>query len=144
MFANRFMGLELGSTKLPSLYRGSSSACLINEWVLNIDIFFKCSELYKLYIGSFKYLSNVLGAEIMAILNGIFRCLEIDLDPITMFSNSLLAIKFIMDLRGRENMMNEKEMKLFAVKKENLICTFNYIFRTVNHATHHLTMYFSG
>lgn len=39
--------------------------------------------------------------------------------------------------------MNEEDMELFAVAYENLVYTFNHIFRTANHAIHHLATYAS-
>lgn len=49
---------------------------------------------------------SVLGAEIMAILDGLTLCIKKNIAPASLFSDSLLAVKMIIDLVGSDNILD--------------------------------------
>ncbi|KAH6833400.1 hypothetical protein C2S53_011802 [Perilla frutescens var. hirtella] len=80
--------------------------------------------------------ASVLEAEINAILLGVGLCLQEELVPFVVFSDSLLAVRMLKGGRGGDTFLEDELPSLTEAYSKGLICDFCHMFREANTVAH--------
>ncbi|XP_057794871.1 uncharacterized protein LOC131011108 [Salvia miltiorrhiza] len=81
---------------------------------------------------------TILMGELHAMLLGIGFCLEQDLGPIVLYSDSMLAIHVVHeDYKGMDSLSDEL-FEAFVVAKDRIVVDFRHVRREANRAAHNL------
>ncbi|XP_057770939.1 uncharacterized protein LOC130990727 [Salvia miltiorrhiza] len=140
---DRFVGVKIGKKKWEKPQRGRfrvdvdalfDSHCNVygaGVIVRNADGKIVVAAMKKLRV-----MSSVMMGELMAVVQGIIVCVEQDITPFEIYTDSILAARVMANEGEEKQFLPDDLCEILQVARENSLISVNHVYREANMAAH--------